>query len=311
MSSRGEVLAAIAAAGALLLLAQACSRAPGRGEPPPNWRERIAEWRAEREDALRAESGWLTLVALAWLDERPRTVGTAESADIRLPAGSAPEFVGTFRTVDGRVEFVAAPGAGATIAGRPVERAVMHTDRDGEPDVVRAGRVSIHAIDRDGRLALRIKDPEAPARKNFAGLDWFPVDPRWRVPARWEPFDEPREVTIPTAIGTGTTMTAPGRVVFEIDGTRYPLVAFSEHGGQDGLFIIFRDATSGETTYGAGRYLRADPPEDGWTVLDFNQAYNPPCAFTKFATCPYPPPGNRLPIPIEAGEKAYRGSHAP
>lgn len=312
MTLRTRTALACAALGVALLAGPGCSKAPGRGEPPPGWSEQIAAWRAEREAALQAENGWLTLVALAWLDgDQPLTVGTSASADVRLPEGSAPEIVGTFRAVGGRVEFVAAPGVEATIGGQPVTRAVLHTDADGEPDVVRVGRVSIYVIDRDGRLALRIKDPEAPARREFAGLEWYPIDPRWRVPARWEPFDEPRAVTIPTAVGTESSMTAPGRVVFEIDGREFSLVAFSEHGGEDGLFIIFRDATSGTTTYGAGRYLRADPPEDGRTVLDFNRAYNPPCAYTAFATCPYPPPENRLPIPIEAGEKAYRGgAHA-
>ncbi len=280
-------------------------------EVPADWRRQVEQWRLERERSLRAEDGWLTLVALAWFGDDPLTVGTGDDVDVRLAAGSAPVRVGTFRVVDHRVLFEAAPGVQATVDGRSVEQVVLHTDADEQPDVVRVGRVSIFAIDRDGRLALRIKDPEAPARRRFHGLDWYPVDVRWRVAARYEPFDEPREVTIPTATGYDSRMVAPGRLVFELGGRSLSLVAFSEHAGEDGFFVVFRDRTSGETTYGAGRYLQVDPPRDGATVLDFNRAYNPPCAFTSLATCPYPPPENHLPVAIEAGEKAWRGAHAP
>jgi len=173
---------------------------------------------------------------------------------------------------------------------------------------VRVGRLTFYVISRGDRLGVRVKDPEGPARTGFTGLEHFPVDPRFRVRARLEAYPEPREVEIPTAVGTEETMLAPGRLHFELGGRQLSLAPFVESAEDDRYFIVFSDATSGETTYGAGRFLSADAARDGATTLDFNRAYSPPCAFTPHATCPLPPSGNRLQVAVTAGEM-HRGHH--
>jgi hypothetical protein len=157
-------------------------------------------------------------------------------------------------------------------------------------------------------VGVRVKDPDAPARTSFRGLSYFPLDPRFRVTAQFIPFDKPREVAIATVIGTTETMSAPGRLEFVVQGKKLSLTPFAESGADAPLFIVFSDETAGVSTYGAGRFLEAPPPQDGKVTLDFNRAYNPPCAFSRFATCPLPPAENRLSVAIEAGERKY-GEH--
>ena len=167
------------------------------------------------------------------------------------------------------------------------------------------GTVAIAAIRRGDRLALRVWDSASPLRASFQGAETWPWDPRWRITARWEPYATPRTVQQPTAIGTVEPVALPGRAVFEVDGKAYALTPTAEG---DDLFFVFKDRTSPKESYGAGRFLVAAAPKDGRVVLDFNRAYNPPCAFTAFATCPLPLPENVLPVRIEAGERKW-GDH--
>jgi hypothetical protein len=170
------------------------------------------------------------------------------------------------------------------------------------------GTLSIHVIDRGGKKALRVKDSEAERRTRFAGIEHFPVDPAWRIEAEWVPFDRPRAVPIKNILGQESDALVLGEAVFGRDGHTLRLLPIQE--APDGpLFFIISDLTSGAETYGAARFLYADPPRDGKVTLDFNRAINPPCAFTPFATCPLPPKENRLPIAVTAGEKDYRGEH--
>ena len=165
------------------------------------------------------------------------------------------------------------------------------------------GSLSFHVVKRGDRLGMRFKDRENPARAEFKGTDYDPADRRWVVSARFEPYEPPRRVPILNVLGMETEETAPGALAFEVDGREYRLQALKEK-GEEQFFIIFADQTSGKETYGAGRYLYADPPgADGRVTLDFNRAYSPPCAFTRYATCPLPPAENRLPLRVEAGEK--------
>ena len=166
------------------------------------------------------------------------------------------------------------------------------------------GRLSLHVIERGGRLGIRLKDRESPLRKAFTGLSWFPIDERYRVVARFVPYDPPKALKVPNVLGNVTPMPSPGRAEFTIDGKAVQLDGVLEEPDATELFFIFRDQTSGHETYGAGRFLYADLPKDGKLVLDFNKAYNPPCAFTPYATCPLPPPQNRLPVRIEAGRRS-------
>ncbi|MDQ7086345.1 MAG: DUF1684 domain-containing protein [Acidobacteriota bacterium] len=294
-------------AGGLVLLAAACHSPP----PPPDPAHvaAIESYRAAREARLRAEDGWLSLAGLFWLEPGANTLGTAAGADVVLPEGTAPARAGTLFVEAGRVLLRAHRDSGLRIAGRLVGEEVLRSDAQGDPTVVRAGRVSFHVIDRKGRLGVRVKDPEAPARRAFTGLEFFPVDPRWKVTGRWIPFDHPREIRVANVIGQVSVTRVSGRVTFDYGGTTYSLMPLVDDPFTEELFFVFADSTNGEQTYHAGRFLTADPIRDGRVVLDFNRAYNPPCAFTRFATCPLPPGENRLSVAVEAGEKAYHGVH--
>jgi hypothetical protein len=173
------------------------------------------------------------------------------------------------------------------------------------------GSLSFYVIRRADELAVRIKDDRSPARASFTGIEYFPIDPRWRFEARFQPHDPPRSERVPTVVGMEETYQVPGTLAFEFDGVTHRIDAFYEDGETD-LFIIFGDLTNRSDTYGGGRYMYARPPDDrGIVLVDFNRAYNPPCVFTPFATCALPPPQNKLPIRVEAGEKLYRGPTVP
>lgn len=270
------------------------------------YRREIEAWRAERVERLEAEGGWLSLAGLHWLPEGESSVGSEPVADVVLPA-SAPARVGTVVRDGDVVRLAVAPGVEARHQGEPVRRLVMVSDAaagEGEPTVVELGTLTLQVIERGERVGLRVKDGEAPSRTGFTGIESYPIDPRWRLAARFEPYDPPREIEVDDyAGGTQPSMVA-GAVVFEVDGQTHRLDALD---AGDDLFLIFADRTSGDTTYGGGRYLYAGKPAPGEpAIVDFNRAYNPPCVFTPYATCPLPPPQNRLDIPIEAGEKTYR-----
>ncbi|MDE1898661.1 MAG: DUF1684 domain-containing protein [Xanthomonadaceae bacterium] len=268
----------------------------------------ITHWRQQRLQALTAADGWLTLVGFEWLRPGPQTVGHAPGNAIVLPVG--PAHLGTITlTADGRVRLDLAADAGVTVDGATVHSAVLRDDRDARPSRVRFGTASMYLLDRSGRKALRIKDSMATTRTAFRGLDSFPVDPSWRIEARFEGFDPVHHVELATEAGTIERDVVPGRIVFERDGQRYTLLPILETPGDTRLFVVFADRTSGHETYGAARFLYVDAAREGRVVLDFNRAYNPPCAFTAFATCPLPPPENRLPLRITAGELTYRGGH--
>jgi uncharacterized protein (DUF1684 family) len=275
--------------------------------PSDSYRREIEQWRTRRVERLRAEDGWLSVVGLSWLEPGKNAVGGGDGNRVALPAGKAPPFVGTLDRDGGAVTFHAAPGSGVTVEGRPAVSLPMRSDADGEPTVLSVGTVFFYVIRRGDRLGVRVKDSQSDARRDFHGIESFPVQPDWRVEARFEPYDPPREIPIPNVLGMNEPGKSPGALVFEREGKTYRLDPILEE-GETNLFVIFGDRTNGKETYGAGRFLYAAPPVDGRTVLDFNKAYNPPCVFTAYATCPLPPSQNKLPIRIEAGEKVY-GEH--
>ncbi len=180
----------------------------------------------------------------------------------------------------------------------------LASDADEDTTMLRRGSLLFYLIRRGDRLGVRVKDSQSEARRNFRGLDYFPIDPGWRIEARFEPYDPPKSISVPNVLGQDNAEKSPGAVVFEHGGKTYRLDPVLERGETD-YFVIFGDRTNGNETYGAGRFLYVKPPVDGRTVIDFNKAYNPPCVFTEYATCPLPPPQNKLPIRIEAGEKEY------
>ncbi len=265
----------------------------------------IEAWRADRSRRLQAEDGWLTLVGLHFLSEGENPVGADPKDAVALPEGCVPRQAGAFILEKGTVRLHATVDSGITLDGKPVPDAPLRTDQDGKPDLLRAGRISFHVIRRGDRFAIRVKDPEAAARRTFKGIPAYPVDPAWRVEGSFEAYPAPKEIGIPTVLGTVEKMPSPGLVHFTVKGRKLALQPVQE--GEE-LFFIFADATSGKGTYPAGRFLYAAAPKDGKVVLDFNKAYNPPCAFSPYATCPLPPAQNRLKLAIPAGEKDY-GHH--
>ena len=262
----------------------------------------IESWRAKREEGLRAPDGWLSVVGLHWLREGTSTLGSDKASDIVLPL-PAPPRVGVLEMSKGRTKVEVRPGVTVLSQGKPVTELELHPDTGGHPDVLAVGPVSMYVIERGGRYALRVKDPESPRRRSFKGLEWYPVREGYRVTARFVPYDPPRPIPIANVLGMVEPMPSPGHVVFTINGREVQLDPVLEEPGAKELFFIFRDATAGKETYPAGRFLYSDMPKDGRVVLDFNKAYSPPCAFTTFATCPLPPKQNRLDVRIEAGEK--------
>ena len=258
-------------------------------------------WRQAREQSLKAEGSWLTVIGLTWLTQGRNSFGAAAGSAVVLPAHASPPVAGWFTVAGGHVTVEVAPGVAVTRAGKPVTRAALRDDTDGDPDVLSLGDVTLQIISRGGKLAVRVKDLRSAARAAFKGLRWYPVNPAYRVKARFIPHPTPRTLRVDSIIGIPDDMISPGTVEFELGGKTLRLDPVIEP-GETRLFFIFRDATAGHGTYGAGRFLHADPPRDGQVVLDFNRAYTPPCGFTAYATCPLPPAQNRLPVAIEAGE---------
>jgi uncharacterized protein (DUF1684 family) len=263
----------------------------------------VDDWHAQRVARLTAEDGWLSLIGRDWLNPGENTVGSAPGSTVLLPDWAAPPKAGSFFLEGATVRFRPLPGSGLLLNGKPAVEAVLATDVDGKPDILQAGRVRFYVIRRDQRFGIRIKDPEAPARKTFHGVPRYPVDAAWRVVADFVPYDTPQRRDIPTVLGTTTPMEAPGLLKFKLAGREVSLEPMIEDPEHPELFLIFKDATSAHGTYPAGRFLYADPPKDGKVVLDFNRAVNPPCAFTLFATCPLPPKQNQLAIAVIVGEK--------
>jgi len=294
---------------AVLVTAVACTEAPVPVDPA--YAAEIDDWRNARLARLTADDGWLSLTGLYWLEPGENRFGSAEDGAVVLPDPGVADIAGLLILgPDGTVIVFAEEDAGVEINGEPLTETTLRTDVTGKPDIVTAGRIQFYVIDREGKLAARVKDPEAPSRLAFDGIEHFRIDSAYRVEARLEPYEVPREVAIPTVLGEDSMRIAPGILRFTIDGTEHTLEPYLSGPENEQYFLIFRDGTSAVTTYGAGRYLYAAAAgEDGTTVLDFNLAYNPPCAFTPYATCPLPPPQNWLQVFIKAGERYSGEAH--
>jgi uncharacterized protein (DUF1684 family) len=247
----------------------------------------IAEWRKQRVDRLKAEGGWLSLVGLSWLHEGANTFGKDASNDVVVPDG--PAHAGVLELKAGKV----------TVKMDGAERELWADSMD----VAQCGRVKLYVIKRGEKYGIRMKDAESEYRRGFHGIESYPADAAYRVTAKWVP-DE-KEIPVLNIIGITEPMKSPGVAVFQLKGKEYRLRPVLETPDAQELFYIFKDETSGKETYGAGRFFYSAMPKDGTVTLDFNKAYNPPCAFTPYATCPLPPPENRLAVRIEAGEKKY------
>lgn len=264
----------------------------------------ITGWRAQHETELKADGGWLTVSGLFWLKEGTNTAGSNSANNIVLTRG--PAELGTFELREGKTTFRTSPGVPVEINEQPAGAAVpLKSDADGMPDLIRFDALTLYVIHRGERYGIRLKDNESESRKEFAGLHWFPIKEKYRVTAKFVPYQPPRMISIPNILGETDQESSPGYAVFTLDGQPLRLDPVVE---DDQLFFIFHDLTNGKETYPAGRFLYTDLPKNGEVVLDFNKAENPPCAFTAYATCPLPPKQNRLSFRIEAGELNF-GHH--
>src|SRR4051812_19065292 len=290
-----RILAVLLAAGfAVVISAQAQA----------DYTKEIEKWRQEREVNLKKETGWLTVAGLSWLKEGINTIGAGEKFDVRLTENFKAGKFGQIDFENGKAVLKVESGVEAQSDGKNITGPIdLVSDEKGKATEIRTGTQTFFLIKREERYGIRLKDSNSEARRNFAGLHWFPVNESYKVTARLEPGTEEKEVKVPNVLGGFFKMKSPGRLKFTLDGKEQSLQAVEEDDGS--LFLIFADQSNEKETYKSGRFLYADKPVNGETALDFNKAENPPCAFTPYATCPLPPQGNKLAVAINAGEKRY------
>lgn len=266
----------------------------------PEYVAELDAWRAERLSELTGDDGFLNLAGLFWLRPGSSTFGSSDANALVFPDAAAP-LLGSFELRDEVVRMTVQPGVDIHVEGLRVNDILMSDDTSENPVVATHGDLAWTVIRRDDRFAVRLRDFDHPALANFSPPQYFPVDEDYRVAAVLHRYASPRQVRVNTVIeGLDYRPESPGVVRFEIGGDRFELETYST---DDGLFMVFGDRTNERESYPAGRFLYADmPDEDGGTVLDFNKAHNPPCAFNDFATCPVASPRNRLPVRIAAGE---------
>lgn len=287
---------------ALLALLVSAPQALASESGASSYEEEIRAWRKARHDRLADPNGWMTLVGLEWLNEGSNTVGAGEGNDARIPGG--PAQWGVIFVEGETIRFVPESGNGVKVDGETVEEARLVADDQGQPTGVRHGDLSFHVIHRES-YALRVKDRRAPALLAFEGVPVYDIQPGWRVEGRFLPAEPGATIGIANVLGQTSDSPVFGTFEFERDGQTYSLLALGTESSQS-LWFLFADKTSGRETYGAGRFLYSDGmPQDGRLVVDFNKAYNPPCAFNDYSTCPLPPQQNRLRLAVTAGEKKY------
>lgn len=287
----------------LLLSLLAAAASP---ETPSDYVASVEKWRAAYQADLTSDHGWLTVSGLFWLHPGSNSFGSAASNSIVLPP-SAPAEAGSFDFQDSKVVVHLKPGVHATLNGNPVETSELQPDAPTDRLVLGDLILYVHAS--GPRLAIRLRDKNSSLRRSFTGLHWFPVNPAFHVTARFVPYDPPKDLDSQNVLGDPIKEKILGRVEFTLQGQKFQLEAGPN--SPSGLEIVIRDLTSGKETYPASRFVDTDPPVKSangeWTVdLDFNKAYNPPCAYNPYTTCPLPVPQNRMKIAIPAGEKLYQ-----
>lgn len=272
--------------------------------PGTNYKTEVAQWRAQQESDLLQDEGWLSVAGLVWLDQGDNSLGSAKTCKVVLPS-PAPLNLGNLNRNGDEVTLDVTAGGNVTIDGKTVTSADMDSDDSGKPVKAHVGPITFTIIKRGKRIGVRIYDNNSSGRQHFTGMHWYPTDTHYLVKAKYTAYDPPRQIPITNVLGDTSMNPNPGYVEFTLDGKPCRLEAQTE---DSGLFFNFQDGTTGRTTYAAGRFLDAPKPVGGYVMLDFNEATNPPCAFTRFATCPLPPKGNKLKVAIKAGEKMYKAA---
>jgi uncharacterized protein (DUF1684 family) len=280
---------------------------PSTAQHDATYRASVEKWRADYESDLRSDHGWLIVAGLFWLHDGENKFGSDPLNDIVLPA-SAPADAGYFDLRDGRLLVHVNPGAVFTLGGKPIDSAELKPDS--ETDRLTLGDITLYIHSSGSRRVVRLLDKNSSLRRNFSGLQWFPIDPSYRVTARFITYDPPRKIQLQNLAGDSLEVPLAGTAIFNLQGQELRLDAYDDAPGK--IEFVFRDLSSGKETYAAARFLNTDAPpasktgsNDGEVVLDFNEAYNPPCAYNPYTTCPLPPPQNRLRLRIPAGEMAY------
>ncbi|MFC1639791.1 DUF1684 domain-containing protein [Gemmatimonadota bacterium] len=289
-----------------LIVCLACSPEPPTIDPDTHLAE-IEEWHSRRVESLKQPDSWFSVVGLYWLEAGPNSFGSDSNNTLVFPA-AAPPRIGMFFRTGTSVEMVVEAGVPVTHDGDMVSSLELTSNDPRRPTVARLGSFQWFVIERADRVGIRLRDTAAPAIEAFDGIEMFPISLSWRIPARLDRYDPPKMIRIPNIIGTVSVQPSPGAVVFEVDGEELRLDVTGDPNGER-FSIVFGDRTNAAETYGGGRFLTVNAPdENGHMFIDFNKATNPPCAFTAFATCPLPPRQNHLTARIEAGEKIYKHS---
>jgi uncharacterized protein len=273
--------------------------------PDAAYVQSFGKWKAEQIDDLK--KNWLPLAGLYWLKPGVNSFGSDAANAIVFAKG--PAHAGEFDLEGKDVTIKVLPDARATVAGNPLASAKLDPDISGHASVVEMGTLQFHVIVRGERVGIRLKDNDSAAVRNFRGMIFYPLDMNYVVTAKWVPFDGKKTIDVPNVLGDVTTVPAAGTVVFKINGEEQRLTALGADPSK-GLSFVFNDLTAKTDTYPGGRFLDTDAVTNGTVVLDFNRAYNPPCAVTPYATCPLAPKENRLTVAIPAGEKFDKAAHA-
>jgi uncharacterized protein len=274
------------------------------------YKDEITKWQEKRAKGISSENGWLTVCGLFWLKEGENKFGSDSTNMIVLPKGKVAPIAGSIWLEKGIARLEASRNSGVKVKDSLVTKIDhLFTDADTSgPTVLTIGSVNFYVIKRAEKIGIRVKDKESPNRLNFKGLDFFPIDAKWRMQAKFERYNPPKIIPVATVINTVDSDTCPGALVFEYEGKMHRLDVIHETGTDDELYIMFSDETSGKETYGAGRQLYTTLPDStNSVIIDFNKSINWPCDYTEFATCPIPPPQNHLGFRVEAGERNYPG----
>lgn len=267
--------------------------------------QQVFDWRAKRDAGLRREHGWLSLVGLEWLQQGSNSLGSGAGNAAHIPGG--PARWGVIELNGDELVFTPEPGAGVLVDGQEVARVNLQADNRESPTTISSGTISVQVIFRES-YGLRISDSQAPARLDFEGMDNFAIQPEWLIDGRFVKADEGATIEIGNVLGQLLDMPVYGYFEFDADGRTHRLAGIGDEDSES-LWFIFADRTSGRETYGAGRFLYSEAmPENDSLLVDFNKAYNPPCAFNDYSTCPLPPLENRLDLRVAAGEKTYHAS---
>jgi len=289
-----------------ILINYSCGEKDPEPKGDPEYIAEVEKWHKNRIARLKTETGWLNLVGLFWLKEGDNTFGSSKDNDIVFPQ-NAPAHIGILTLKDSTVKMVVNDGINIFHKGQPVTELELEPDVSGDPTILNIGTLRWYIIERSKGLGIRLRDLEAMLVKEFTHIDRFPVRDDWHINARFEAYNPPKVVSIPTVLGDVVEEESPGAAVFTVNAETYK-IDLIDTGKR--YWLIFADETSGEETYGAGRYLYTDKQDStGNITIDFNLAYNPPCVFTKFATCSFPPKQNFLRLKITAGEKMWGEFH--